>query len=268
MTNKKKSFEAPNLTVENLSRALYDANQKQSEIIRERDEIYANISHDLRSPITAIHNAIEYLQSLDHITEADIKATLPLLAARTEMLEYMIEEIFLLTKLDSSSDMFHFEAVPAAAFLEDFFYMCEADDRFANRDMQLNIADNCDVDINIDVIYMKRVLDNILKNALAHTSSGDSIILSAKRTGDMLKISIENNGEPILAKDLPNIFKRTYMASNSRTPGSTSGAGLGLSICKSIIEKHGGQISAYSDGIKGSCFYVELPVSIPDSNTI
>ena len=111
MTNKKKSFEAPNLTVKNLSRALYDANQKQSEIIRERDEIYANISHDLRSPITAIHNAIEYLQSLDHISEEDIKATLPLLAARTEMLEYMIEEIFLLTKLDSSSDMFHFEVV-------------------------------------------------------------------------------------------------------------------------------------------------------------
>ena len=260
MTNKKKSFEAPNLTVKNLSRALYDANQKQSEIIRERDEIYANISHDLRSPITAIHNAIEYLQSLDHISEEDIKATLPLLAARTEMLEYMIEEIFLLTKLDSSSDMFYFETVPAAAFLEDFFYMCEADDRFANRDMQLNIAESCDVDISIDVIYMKRVLDNILKNALAHTSSGDSIILSANRTDDMLKISIENNGEPILAKDLPYIFKRTYMASNSRTPNGTSGAGLGLSICQSIIEKHGGRISAYSDGIKGSCFYIELPL--------
>ena len=257
----KKTFETPDLSVKELSHALYEANQALSEIIRQRNEFFANISHDLRSPITAIHNCIEYLQSLDKIGEDDIREVLPLLSSRAEMLEKMINDIFLLTKLDCSEDMMHFEKVPADAFLEDFFYMYEADEQYSERRLSLNISEACDIEIGMDVSYMKRALDNIFKNALTHTKEGDSISLSADYDGTDLEIIISNSGETISAKDLPHIFERSYMSSDSRTPDKNHGAGLGLSICRMIVEKHGGKVFALSDETsgKGCEFHIVIP---------
>lgn len=259
----KKTFETPDLSIKELSHALYEANQALSETIRQRNEFFANISHDLRSPITAIHNCIEYLQSLDRITEDDIKDVLPLLSSRSAMLEHMINDIFLLTKLDCSEDMLHFGKVPVDAFLEDFFFMYEVDEQYSDRELLLDISDNCDTVISMDAPYMKRALDNIMKNALAHTSKGDTISLSAHSIGSYIEIIIANTGEKISQKDLPHIFERSYMSSDSRTPDKNHGAGLGLSICKSIIEKHGGSISAHSieSSDRGCEFHIQLPRS-------
>ena len=259
----KKPFEEPALTVSELSNALYESNQKLFKTLHERDEIFANISHDLRAPITAIHNCIEYLSSLEHIGESDIREVLPMLESRSAMLEHMIDDIFLLTKIDFSDDFFHFEKVPADAFLEDLFYMYKADEQYSSRELSLECGPGCDILINVDVFYMKRAIDNIFKNALKYTESGNYIKITVKRDGNRMEIIISNNGKSISKENLPHIFDRTFTDSDSRTPSASSGMGLGLSICLGIIQKHGGNIYAVSDETSGDgCeFHILLPMA-------
>ena len=259
----RKNFEEPSISVSELSKTLYDTNLKLYETIKERNEMFANISHDLRAPITAIHNCIEYLSSLDHIDESDIKEVLPMLSSRSAMLERMIEDVFLLTKIDFARNIFNFERVPADAFFEDIFYTYKADEQYSSRDLSLSIAPDCSVSINVDLMYMKRAIDNIFKNALKFTEAGNYIKMSVQRSAEQtLEIIISNDGQKISEKNLPHIFDRTFTASDSRTPSSDNGMGLGLSICRGIVERHGGSIYAVSgDAVEKGCeFHILLPV--------
>lgn len=268
----KLSFQEPELTVSDLSKALYETNRKLDQTIRERDEIFSNISHDLRAPITAIHNAIEYLESLDHISEEDIHDTLPIISERTQILEQMINEIFLLTKLDSQTSLLHPEKLCIGAFLEDFFYnSCDADSRFQNRQLVLDVPEAFNYELMLDPFYMTRVLDNLFGNALKYTSAGDTISLSASlhtctnNSGSdtaYIQLAVSDTGKGICKEDLPHIFERTYMAVSARTPSENSGAGLGLTICKRIIELMRGRIWCESQEGKGSHFYIELPLQV------
>lgn len=263
MSSAKKDFKTPDLTIEDLTLSLYNVNQKLQQTIRERDEIYANISHDLRSPVTAIHNSIEYLQSLEHVTEKDIQSVLPLLYERTLILEKMINDIFLLTKLDSADSLLHMKDIPARDFLEDFFFMCDADTKYNDRNLILDVSESLSATICIDPIYMNRALDNLFSNALKFTHSNDTIKLSATYKASYLQIVVSDTGIGIDPHELENVFRRSYMTSSARTPSVSSGAGLGLSICKSIVEKHNGTIKCKSNPAKyhGSHFIIELPAS-------
>lgn len=267
MSEKKKAFQQPDLTIEDLSKALYESNITLQKTMQERDEIYANISHDLRSPITAIHNAIEYLMSLDRISEQDIRTVLPLLQERTLVLEKMINEIFLLTKLDSSTSLLHMKNIPLTGFLEDFFFSCNADSKYQNRKLILDLPENFNITVCIDTAYMTRVLDNLFSNALKYTHDGDSITLSAHidspvDSSPAAIITVSDTGIGIASNETDKIFSRTYMSSSARTPSDASGAGLGLAICKSIIEKHNGIIWCQSDSNQhcGSTFFIRLPL--------
>ncbi len=283
----RKNFEQPELSVEELSHALYEANkrladmnkkleesnkaldalnQKLSDSIRDKNEIYQNISHDLRSPITAIHNSIEYLESLDRITEEDVRSVLPLMSSRTTALEHMINQIFLITKLDTTDELMKLLDVPCRDFLEDFFYMTEADSRFDSRKLILDVPSNMDAVIKIDPDYMKRALDNLFNNALRHTYDGSEIRLSAEILSENgqknVAVTVSNNGLPLTQNDIDHVFDRSWTGSSSRTPDSKSGAGLGLSIVKSIAEHHYGTVTAFSDPEKGisAAFRIILPL--------
>ncbi len=285
--NNRKNYERPELSVEELSRALYEANKKLADMnkrleesnlaldaanrrlednIRLKMEIYQNISHDLRSPITAIHNSIEYLESLPVITEDDVRSVLPLMSSRTSALERMINEIFLITRLDTSDSLMQLQEIPCRDFLEDFFFMTEADSRFDDRSLILDVPDDLDITIKIDPDYMKRALDNLFNNALRHTDKDNEIRLSAKKGGTnddpTIEISVSNNGAPLSDKDATHVFDRSWTGSSSRTPDAKSGIGLGLSIVKSIIEQHHGTVTAFSDTENGvsAAFKITLPV--------
>ena len=267
-STEKNSFQEPELAVEDLTNALYQVNLKLDQTIRERNEIFNNISHDLRAPITAIRNAVEYLESLDHISEADINETLPLISKRTLLLEKMINDIFLLTKLDSQPALMHPEPICAGVFLEDFYYNnCFSDSKFQDRVLTLNVPESFEYPVMIDPFYMTRVLDNLVNNALKYTSGNDSIVLSASyQPADIhlccpaVQIIISDTGVGISRENLPHIFERTFMSSSARTPSAHSGAGLGLAICSKIIDLFHGTIWCESTENAGSSFFIVLPL--------
>lgn len=277
MTDKstgKAKFEKPELSVEELSHALYEANIKLNEANeklktqeQKRLEFYSNISHDLRAPITAISNSIEYMLSDDNLPAAERHETLTLMQKRAEYMSHLINDIFLLSSLDSSDKKVHKEPVDMDFFLEDYFYMCDADTQFEGVVLTLDIPKPLSLTLSIDPVLMQRVLDNIFSNALKYSKTTPHITLGAYIVSDgavcdTLLIYVQDNGIGIPKKHLPHIFDRSYKLTKPRTPNADTGSGFGLSIVKSIIEHHGGSVTCISETGCGSRFEIRLPIKL------
>ena len=267
MSDKKAPFSKPELSVEELSHALYEANKKlfaaNHELQRQeknRLDFYANISHDLRAPITAISNSIEYMLSADNMSETELKENLSIMQKRTLYMKRLINDIFLLSSLDSSDNKVHKESVDIRFFLEDYFYMCDADSHYSNANLRLELSDNLNVTLMIDPELMHRVLDNLFTNAMKYSKENVTITLGGYVEDNSLIIYVEDTGIGIPKKYLSKIFDRSYMLQKSRTPGSESSSGFGLSIVKSIIEHHNGTVCCESELGKGSRFIISLPL--------
>lgn len=264
----KTEFVKPELSVEDLSVALYHTNKKldkaNKELLqskKELTEIYVNISHDLRSPITAIRNSLEYLLLMDVPDVEEVQKMMKLMYGRVNYLEQMINDTFLLSAISSSSKVLHFESINIGIFLEDFYFGCEADIKYVDRRLSLEVPDCFPYMTLIDYRMIYRVLDNLFSNALKYSTKNASIILSAELIEENnILITVTDTGIGIAKEHLSMIFDRTYMVSRARTPGEFNGCGLGLSIAKAIVESHNGNIWCESKLGEGSSFKFTLPV--------
>ena len=227
----------------------------------ERSEMLANISHDLRAPITAIRSAVDYLLSGKEISADDMQSTLQLIDRRTKNLETLIQDMYYLFCVEDTSKDLELETVDAIPFFEEYFYDALIDTRYDVHNMKLDIMPDFECTIEIDIQKIVRVLDNLMTNAAKYSPEGSDIILQISPTWNekTLEISVIDNGTGIPAEDVPYIFSRTYTVSSSRTPNSTTGSGLGLTIVKTIVERHGGKVFCQSELGKGSSFTFSLP---------
>lgn len=263
----KNKFEIPELSVEELSHALYEANlkltaanNKLKEEEKQRLDFYANISHDLRAPVTAISNSIEYLLSSKDLDADEITETLQIVQKRTAYMQQLINDIFLLSSLESSDAKVHKEPVDLSFFLEDYCYMNCNDLITDEMNFEFEISEALSVEANIDPHLMQRVLDNLISNSIKYSKQTPHICLRASLNDDNAIITLSDNGIGIAKKHLPYIFDRSYTVDKSRTPNSNSSSGFGLSIVKKIIERHNGTISCESELNKGSVFTITLPL--------
>lgn len=269
MNRTKNNFQKPELSVDELSHALYEVSQQLQQANlelqrqkKEQIEFYANISHDLRSPITAISNSIEYLMSADSLSQKDLQNTLTVMQHRTAYLEHLINDIFLLSSLDSSNVPIRTEPVDIRFYLEDYFYLCEADSKYQNAHLALTISNDLDLTLQIDPRLMHRVLDNLFTNALKYAKEAPSITLGAyvDKPASKLVIYVADTGIGIAGEHLDKIFDRSYMIEKARTPKSASSSGFGLSIVKSVVKHHNGTVTCESELGKGSKFIITLPI--------
>lgn len=269
---KKNHFSTPKLeseTIESLSAKLLAAtveltrvNRELLRVQKEREEMLSNISHDLRAPITAIRSALDYLRDGEALSPEDMKSTIALIDRRTKTLEDLIQDMYYLFCVEDTSKELNFETVDVGLFLEEYFYDALADSRYDTHDMRLELPESLNCHIKIDIQKFVRVLDNLFTNAAKYTPADSRITLNAALSPDssLLQISVSDNGPGIPEEALPNIFNRTYTVSSARTPGSAGGSGLGLSIVKAIVERHGGNVSCQSKEEEGCCFTITIPV--------
>lgn len=173
-------LEQTNTRLEQTNSELEEANRKLAMQEKARSEMFANISHDLRSPVAAVRSSIEYLQSLESYDKNEFDTYLELVRSRTVGLEVMINDIFLLNSLDVNAVSYDFEPIGIGMFLEDFFFSCEADRKYASRRLELEVPESFDHRVSIDVHRFTRVLDNLFTNALKYSGEGDAIILNAE----------------------------------------------------------------------------------------
>lgn len=268
---KKNSFKQPVIeseTIESLSAKLLattaqlmKSNQELTKMQKERNEMLANISHDLRAPITAIRNAVDYLTGGKDLSFEDYESTLKLIDRRTKTLEGLIHDMYYLFCVEDSTKELHYETVEPLAFFEEYFYDALADSRYKDHDLILDMDETLSGMIKIDIQKIVRVLDNLFTNAVKYSPKGSSITLIVHPASDssQIQITVQDNGIGIPSQDLPHIFGRTYTVSSARTPNSKTGSGLGLSIVKAIVERHEGAVFCESIEGKGSRFSFTLP---------
>lgn len=263
----KSQFETPELSVEELSHALYQANlkleianQQLRQAQQERSIFFNNISHDLRSPVSALKSCIEYLLTLDSYEQEDMAQLFHVIQSRILLLEHLIEDLFYLSDVECSELKMNYEEVNIGMFLEEFFFSCETDKKYQDRTLILKVPSDFPYLVRIDCQMIVRVLDNLFTNALKYSNANDSIMLDALYRDNAVCIAVTDTGIGISKEHLDKIFQRTYMVKNSRTPDNNNGNGLGLAIAKTIIQRHNGRIWCESTPSMGSTFYFQIPI--------
>ncbi len=254
-------YQKPQLTYDELAAALMKTNRELEDLERSRTEFYANISHDLRSPLAALSSSVEYLLSLEEISKDELKSVLKIVQGRVKVLEHMVNDMFLLTTLENEEIPFSNSEIDMGPFLEEFFFEREMDKRYANRKLILSVPDNLKARTLIDTDKFLRLLDNLFTNALKYSNDGDSIELGASIEGEMLAIWVRDTGIGIKEELVPRVFERAFTVSKARTPDvEKTGCGLGLSIAKTIVQRMKGDIDCKSKEGEGSVFTVRLPL--------
>jgi len=262
----KKKFELPNLTVEKLSEELVitnlkltQANEKLRQAEQARSEMFSSISHDLRSPITAIKNSIELLSDMTDYSPEKVKPLLSIMNRRIDTLEQLINDIFLLVSLDNNCKQMNLETLSLGFFLEEFFFTREADSHYQDRTLLLHVPEDLNVLVLVDSHELERALDNLFTNAYKYSTRGDTISLAARVKEDHVIVSVSDTGIGIAKEHLNKVFDRCFIVEKARTPGVSS-TGLGLAITKSILEHFNGSVWCESTLGEGSTFSFSLPI--------
>lgn len=112
--------------------------------------------------------------------------------------------------------------------------------------------------LDADPVRMRQALGNLVSNALRHTPADGTVTVTARQTGDLAVLTVEDTGGGIALEDLPHVFERFWRAEKSRS-GHTGGSGLGLSIVRQFVEAHGGTVTADSEPGTGAVFTIRLP---------
>lgn len=224
---------------------------------RMRRELFANVSHDLRTPLASLVGYLETLIIKDkNISHEQRRTYLATAHRNTERLSKLILELFELAKLDARELKPEPEAFSPAELVQDVALKFRIRARKKGIKLHAGITPNASF-VNADIGMIERVLNNLLDNALRHTPPGGSIRLSVQSNDQNCRIKVADTGRGISERDLPHVFKRFYRSTDRAK--DDSGCGLGLAIAHRIVELHGGRISIDSKLNSGSVFVLDLP---------
>jgi signal transduction histidine kinase len=233
-------------------------NQMSSDLDRlnlSRRQMTADIAHDLRSPLNVIGGYVESMR------DGVLKPTperLDTIHAEVQHLQRLVDDLRTLSQADAGELRLNRAPVAPLALLEQ---MGKSYNQLAaQKKVALEVQAQADLpEILLDPDRMAQVFGNLISNSLRYTPEGGRILLAAGREKDGLAFSVQDNGHGISAEALPHIFDRFYRADPARAQGSESG--LGLAIARSIVEAHGGSISAESEVGKGTKMQLVFPIS-------
>ena len=219
---------------------------------QQRRNMLADISHELRTPITVIQGNVEGI--LDGLYPAD-EARLKSIIEETQILSRLVDDLRTLALAESGALHLKREPTNLAELIRDAVSGFEA--QMTEKEIRAEMSLNGGEDANIDPQRVREVLTNLLSNALRYSPRGGEIDVRLTETGEnperIVTISITDNGPGIESRVLPHVFERFYKSSDS------GGMGLGLSIAKYLVEAHGGKIWAESEVGKGTKISFMLP---------
>jgi two-component system, OmpR family, sensor histidine kinase BaeS len=221
-----------------------------------RRQMTADIAHDLRNPLMVITG---YLESLRDGTLAPTPQRFDTIYHEAQLLQRLVEDLRTLSLADAGELMLNRAALAPRALLDRLVdtYQHQAE----QKKIALQAEAPADVPmIDVDEERMAQVLGNLVANALRYTPEGGQIILSAACQGRTVQLSVQDNGSGIEPEALPHIFDRFYRGEEAR-PQIEGESGLGLAIAKSIVEAHGGTLSAASEPGHGATFTILLPTA-------
>lgn len=233
---------------------LHDVTEQRA-FERVRSEFVLRASHELRTPVTGMHMAFGLLRERVKFPEQSRESDLfDTIGEEMQRLTQLINDLLNFSRYQSGQQKLERSLCPLDDLLE------RARARYASAaaarqiDLQLELG-NPLPRIQADVAQLDRVLDNLLDNAIRHTPTGGRIRLQARRHGERVIVSVEDNGEGIAYSQQGRIFEPFVQVGRKK-----GGAGLGLALCKEIVQLHGGRMGVYSRPEQGTQFYMALPV--------
>ena len=243
---------------EEMRRRLKESTEEKSLIEKENRELISNISHDLKTPITAVKGYVEGIMDGVADTPEKMDRYVRTIYNKTNEMDHLINELTFYSKIDTNRIPYTFSKLN----VEDYFEDCseEVGLELETRGIELVYANYVEKDVMViaDGEQIRRVIHNIISNAIKYMDKPKGIIqIRIKDVGDFIQIEIEDNGKGIGPKDLPYIFDRFYRTDVSRN-SSKGGSGIGLSIVKKILEDHGGKVWATSRLEIGTIMYFVL----------
>ena len=246
-------------SLEGVRQRLKAASLAEAAAQEERGLLMANLSHDLRTPVTAIKGYVEGIRDGVANTPEKRDHYLEVVYAKTLVLEGLVGNMTDFSEYELGRMQYHFERVELAAFLADLIPEYQADVR--GREMAFVAKPLASpATVTADRGKLKRVLDNLVSNAVKYGRPGGTVVLAAEGYRQGVILSVSDDGRGIPEEALAHVFDSFFRADAARS-SSVPGSGLGLAICKSIAESHHGKLWLTSREGEGTHAYLYLPLA-------
>jgi heavy metal sensor kinase len=238
-----------------------------AEHVQRKRDFLANAAHELRTPLAAIRSSVEVTLTSERSAEA-YRELLEDIIEESNALETLVNQLLLISESDAADrqrrdwDLVALDEIVAKG-VDMFRGVAEV------RETHLTV-DRCDrVDVHGNRAHLRQLVNNLLDNAIKYTPPGGSVTvrLESLNDGQEARLSVADNGSGIEPRDVPAIFDRFFRTDRARSRDETHGAGLGLSICKSVVESHLGTIRCESQLGRGTTMIVALPSVAPKQAT-
>lgn len=237
-----------------MTSSLYAHIEKEKQSRAFLKDILENVSHQLKTPLSALGMYNEIMRD-EAVENEVISKFLGKSANELERMQVLITNLLKLARLDAGIIELNRKSHSLKEIIGKVAESFET--RLQKEQKAFEIIADRDVEYSCDREWMYEVLSNLLKNAIEHTSPGNHIRVLLEESPLIVKLTVEDNGEGIHPDDINHIFKRFY---RSRFSQNKQGTGIGLTLVKAIIEMHDGFISVESSGGKGTKFIVHLPI--------
>lgn len=246
-----------NWTVDSLA----EIEDEKQRIDETRRDLIAWISHDLRTPLTAVQASLEAIADDIVVEREAVKEYVQNSLTEVDNLKLLIEDLFALAQLDAGHMSLNFMETSLNDLISDTVSGLNA------HAQRRQVAIHGEIQANLEPVYIapdkiQRVMHNLIDNAIRHTPSGGNITISASQKSDSIQVEVHNTGDSIPQEHLPHIFDKFYRGEQARQRDSDGhrGAGLGLAIAQGFIKAHQGNIWVDSSDHRGTCFGFSIPV--------
>ena len=249
-------YESSIVEIDNLVNSINDLSKELYNMEKLRKRLTSDISHELRTPLTSIQTHLEAM--IDGIWEPTEER---LISVNEEVIRisHLVDELKNLAKYDSDKNKLNISEVDLEQLIKNIIYNNESFALEKNIKIEYNLEK---IKAHIDKEKISQVIVNLISNAIRYTNCNcerlGKIIIRLYKEENLIKISVKDNGIGIPKKSLDYIIERFYRVDKSRCR-NTGGTGVGLTICKSIIDLHNGNIEVKSEVNKGSEFIVSIP---------
>jgi signal transduction histidine kinase len=244
---------------DDMRKRLKESAEEKMQYDSDSKALIRNISHDLKTPITAIKGYCEGIMDGVASTPEKLDKYVRTIYNKANDMDKLIDELTIYSRIDTNRIPYVFDKINVADYFKEQASELQMDLETQNIDLTYyNYLDDNDVTIIGDAEQLKRVVNNIVSNSVKYMDKSKGMInLRVRDADDFIQVEIEDNGRGIAPKDLPHIFDRFYRADASRN-SLTGGSGIGLSIVRKVIEDHGGRIWATSKEGTGTVLHFVL----------
>ena len=246
------------INYEDMRLRLKESTEEKLQRENQNKELVTNISHDLKTPITAIKGYVEGIMDGIANTPEKMDKYIRTIYNKANDMDRLINELSLYSGIDSNRIPYNFHRLNVADYFQDCLEEVGLD--LESEDIELSYSNLVSPEVMViaDPEQLKRVINNIISNSVKYQDKKPgSIDIRILDEIDSIRIEIEDNGRGIAQRDLPKIFERFYRTDASRN-STKGGSGIGLSIVKKIVEDHGGYIWATSREGEGTCMHIVL----------